>query len=439
MAAFLKSTKTVGIKLQLEGFNGNQSRGIKTLDIDSLTTYKEYFLLRQSFAQSLTHVVPRLRIDFTQNNDAVITLDGIRLEKRATMSTEAERAITGVTPLRPVDKLVTIPNIPNLAPYRYVEFSYTFPVATGNAPITYRLTGTVPGLTFDADTRILSGTPTTDGTYALTYRAQDNDRDFATRSISASVTILDVNVVLPVIAPQRGRPAKTFSVTLPEVTTGNIPIVYSITSIAVPGLTFDADTRILSGTPTTVGTYNVTYRATDNDGDSAERTFVMTISAGVSFFNQFIGTNKFAIEFDASDNLIDLYEYSPAEGTLISKTPSGMFTDTDIYWIERVRINISNARINMHNGGSTVDSTTFARTWDENWALYIIDDDAEKYVIIQADSFADSGGGYIDWTFDALVTVANTSGATVEAFVSGLAGKHVVVALIPSKSFRPYA
>ena len=45
-----------------------------------------------------------------------------------------------------------------------------------------------------------------------------------------------------------------------------------------PGLSFNAATRVLSGTPTAAGTYNMTYTALDADGDLATLTFVVTVA-----------------------------------------------------------------------------------------------------------------------------------------------------------------
>ena len=89
---------------------------------------------------------------------------------------------------------------------------------------------------------------------------------------------------LPIL-PIEGRPGnKTYNVgteidalTLPEATRGNPPLTYSL-SPAVPGLSFDAAARRLTGTPTEAGSYAMSYTVTDADGD--QYTFYFTIAVG---------------------------------------------------------------------------------------------------------------------------------------------------------------
>ena len=54
------------------------------------------------------------------------------------------------------------------------------------------------------------------------------------------------------------------------------PLTYSLWGIP-PGLSFDGDTRTLSGTPTVAGTYEVTYTVVDSVGASAETTFIVIV------------------------------------------------------------------------------------------------------------------------------------------------------------------
>ena len=169
--------------------------------------------------------------------------------------------------------------------------SLTLPEATGGtAPHTYALTGPngtdlseVPGLTFDPDTRELSGTPTRAGTTTLTYTVTDSEDNVTS-------TTFDVTVTSPIsIAEVDDRTyeagAPIDSLTLPEATGGTAPHTYALTgpngaqvSDAVPGLTFDAATRILSGTPTRAGTTTLTYTATDSEGNDTSTTFDVTVT-----------------------------------------------------------------------------------------------------------------------------------------------------------------
>ena len=67
-------------------------------------------------------------------------------------------------------------------------------------------------------------------------------------------------------------------VTLPAATGGSGELTYSLTP-EVPGLTFAASTRVLSGTPTTAGSYAMTYTATDGGDVVASLDFTITVHA----------------------------------------------------------------------------------------------------------------------------------------------------------------
>ena len=89
------------------------------------------------------------------------------------------------------------------------------------------------------------------------------------------------------VFPAAGRPGdRTYTVgtaidalTLPEATGGNPPLTYSL-SPDVPGLSFDAAARGLTGTPTEAGSYAMSYTATDADGDLHTLHFTVEVGAG---------------------------------------------------------------------------------------------------------------------------------------------------------------
>ena len=172
----------------------------------------------------------------------------------------------------------------------------TLPAANGgNGTLTYSLTPAVPGLTFAAATRTLSGTPTSAGTYAMTYQAEDGDTNVAASDAASLTFTITVQEPLPpdtapafavTVADQTYTEGVTISpLVLPEASGGNGALTYSLTyslTPAVPGLTFAAATRTLSGTPTTAGPYAMTYQAADGDAntaasDAASLTFTITV------------------------------------------------------------------------------------------------------------------------------------------------------------------
>ena len=150
----------------------------------------------------------------------------------------------------------------------------------GNGATMYTLLTPPTGLTFDADTRILSGTPTVvRTTTAATYTARDSDMnndltDIATLTVSFTVNAMPEVDIAPAFSVT-SFPAQNYIVgtmitplTLPAATSGNGAITYTLTP--PPGLVFDAATRVLSGAPTTAAVATMyAYTAGDTDGSAA--------------------------------------------------------------------------------------------------------------------------------------------------------------------------
>ena len=70
---------------------------------------------------------------------------------------------------------------------------------------------------------------------------------------------------------------------LPEASSGDTPLTYSLSPTLPAGLVFDATSRQITGTPTVnQGSTQYTYTVTDDDGDTATVTFNITINADVA-------------------------------------------------------------------------------------------------------------------------------------------------------------
>ena len=158
----------------------------------------------------------------------------------------------------------------------------TLPEADGGTgTLTYTLTGPgdspLPGgLTFSG--RTLSGTPDTADTTVLTYTVTDDNG--ANTSVDFTVSVSD-GLALSARGDQNYTQDKAITdLELPEASGGTAPRTYTLTS--VPGLDFNADTRILSGTPSTPATTTLTYTVTDANGASTTATFTIIVSDGLA-------------------------------------------------------------------------------------------------------------------------------------------------------------
>ena len=145
----------------------------------------------------------------------------------------------------------------------------------GNGALSYELRPAIPGLTFDSGARTLSGTPSTAGTYQMTYQVSDADDNTAAGdadTLSFTITVREADTA-PSFATRVAD--RTYTVgqaitplVLPEAIGGNGPLTYELRP-EIPGLTFHPAFRTLSGTPTTAGTYAMTYQVSDADDNTS--------------------------------------------------------------------------------------------------------------------------------------------------------------------------
>ena len=144
--------------------------------------------------------------------------------------------------------------------------------SSGNGDLTYDLRPVPPGLAFDAASRTLSGTPSEVAISLMTYEVTDADGDTATLTFEIEVDTMP-SFEGATVAEQSYQTGEDIGVLgLPAASVGEheAPPRYSL-SPEVPGLTFDAASLTLSGTPTVAGTYEMTYRVEDSDTNMEER------------------------------------------------------------------------------------------------------------------------------------------------------------------------
>jgi uncharacterized protein (TIGR03437 family) len=135
--------------------------------------------------------------------------------------------------------------------------------------------GLPPGITLNATTGVLSGTPTAPGTYNFTVTATDFNGASVSRAFSLVVACPAVTLS-PTTLPG-GQVGAAYTQTL-TATGGGTPSFALSAGALPPGLTLNTATGALSGTPTQAGTFTFTIRATDNSGCSGTREYTLTIA-----------------------------------------------------------------------------------------------------------------------------------------------------------------
>ena len=154
-------------------------------------------------------------------------------------------------------------------------FSLTFAAATGgDPPLTYTVSGNPSWLTLS--NRTLSGTPTATGTQTVTVTVEDDDGDTAFRAflltVGAAADLMPTLAAIDDIDVDQGDVEIEF---LPAATGGDTPITYALTG-GPSDLTFTASTRRLRwAAQSSVSSHDLTYTATDDDGDVATQTFTI--------------------------------------------------------------------------------------------------------------------------------------------------------------------
>lgn len=150
-------------------------------------------------------------------------------------------------------------------------------LAGGNPPYAVSIaSGALPdGMSLSAD-GVLSGTPAESGTYAFAIQATDAAAQWGAGVYTLSVLTAELAVAPDTLADAMvGQP---YSQVL-TVEGGKAPYQWSAVSGLPPGLTVDASTGELRGTPSLAGEFLFTVRVDDSEERVGARAFAMRVDA----------------------------------------------------------------------------------------------------------------------------------------------------------------
>ena len=234
-------------------------------------------------------------------------------------------------------------------------YTDTLTATGGTTPYTWSVNaGTLPAGLSLSSAGVLSGTPTTAGSYPFTVNVIDANNGIATASITLVVTNA---LTLTFGTPPGGVVGTAYTDTL-TAAGGTTPYTWSVSAGTLPaGITLNASTGVLAGTPTAGGTSNFTVQVTDADGQTATQATSITVLAG-------------ALSIVQSANVATTTPGSTVSYT-IKVTNSGQIALTGATFTDPLSGVLDDASYNT-NAAATAGTVSFASpnlTWTGNLAI----------------------------------------------------------------------
>ncbi|MFN3740833.1 MAG: choice-of-anchor D domain-containing protein, partial [Thermodesulfovibrionales bacterium] len=132
------------------------------------------------------------------------------------------------------------------------------------------------GLNIDTATGLISGTPTAVGTYNFTVRLSDGTGATVTKDFTI---VINAPLQITTTSLPNGTVGAGYSVSI-AYSGGTAPYSWGISNGSLPaGLSLNSTAGVISGTPTTAGTYNFTVRLSDGPGGFVTKDFTIKINA----------------------------------------------------------------------------------------------------------------------------------------------------------------
>jgi DNA/RNA endonuclease G (NUC1) len=143
--------------------------------------------------------------------------------------------------------------------------SFTYQIQANNSPTSYAASGLPEGVSVNTTTGVISGTPTTPGSYTVGLTASNAGGDG-----TATLTInVQANPNAPVITSNllaTGQIETPFSY---QIVASNSATSYTAANLPA-GLSINTSTGLISGTPTVGGTTSATITAVNSSGSDSE-------------------------------------------------------------------------------------------------------------------------------------------------------------------------
>lgn len=207
-----------------------------------------------------------------------------------------------------------------------VAYAQTLAATGGSGTYSWSVTaGSLPaGMTLNAQTGAITGTPTAVSTATFTVQLSDGS---ATATRQFTIRINPPPTITTTTLPNGGQ-NQAYSTTL-TASGGTPPLTWSIASGSLPqGLSLNASTGVISGTPAATGSFAITFRVTDAAGAASTAPLNLTVASASSItittaavLPQAVVNSLYAVTLAATGGSGTGYQWSLAPGSTL---PGGL-------------------------------------------------------------------------------------------------------------------
>ncbi|NAM29637.1 putative Ig domain-containing protein, partial [Staphylococcus epidermidis] len=174
--------------------------------------------------------------------------------------------------------------------------------------VTNKVEGLPDGVTFDEATNTISGTPSEVGSYDITVTTTDESGNSETTTFTINVEDTTKPTIESIAGQTQEVNTEITPITIESEDNSGQAVTNKVEGLP-DGVTFDKATNTISGTPSEVGSYDITVTTTDESGNSETTTFTIDVEdttkptvESVADQTQEINTEMTPIKIEATDN-----------------------------------------------------------------------------------------------------------------------------------------